>query len=45
MKPENLLIDKDMKLKLADFGTSTNEDLSKFKFGTPQYKAPEIHSG
>ena len=44
IKPENLLISKDMKLKLADFGTTTKDEQSTFKYGTREYMAPEQFS-
>jgi serine/threonine protein kinase len=44
IKLENILMDKDMNLKLADFGFATNkhvEELTSFR-GTQSYMAPEI---
>jgi len=49
LKPENLLFDKNMNLKLCDFGLSTvkRQDLTaaKEKIGTPLWMAPEILAG
>ncbi|KAK1422067.1 hypothetical protein QVD17_24933 [Tagetes erecta] len=46
VKPENILIDHENKLKLADFGESTFESLELFytsgEIGTRGYMAPEI---
>lgn len=47
IKLENILLDGDLKLKLADFGfaTKTNiEQLTSFR-GTQSYMAPEIRAG
>lgn len=47
IKLENILVDKDMKLKVADFGFATNnniEALQSFR-GTQSYMAPEIRKG
>lgn len=44
IKLENILMDKEMNLKLADFGFATNkhiEELTSFR-GTQSYMAPEI---
>lgn len=49
LKLENILIDKDYNIKVADFGLSgkiENEDQSGLYdrcMGTPGYMAPEIH--
>merc|ERR1711981_193344 len=44
IKLENILVDKNIELKLADFGFSTNEKINKLKSyrGTFTYMAPEI---
>lgn len=47
IKLENIIVDNDMKLKLADFGFATNkniENLNSFR-GTQSYMAPEIRGG
>lgn len=47
IKLENILVDENMDLKLADFGFATDKDiesLSSFR-GTQSYMAPEIRSG
>jgi len=47
IKLENIIMDKNMNLKLADFGFATDEDvevLSCFR-GTQSYMAPEIRNG
>ena len=45
LKPENLLLDKDGHIKIADFGLSkqgvTKDDVTSF-CGTPEYLAPEV---
>lgn len=46
MKPENILINADGHIKLADFGLSKenvgDQDLSKTFCGSPAYLAPEM---
>ncbi|KAK2948701.1 putative Calcium/calmodulin-dependent protein kinase kinase 2 [Blattamonas nauphoetae] len=46
IKPDNILIGADKKLKLCDFGVSTlcpnNDDTTKALMGTPAFMAPEI---
>ncbi|KAI6222345.1 Protein kinase domain-containing protein [Aphelenchoides fujianensis] len=47
LKAENLLLDNDMNIKIADFGFSNfygNENLNTF-CGSPPYGAPEIFTG
>lgn len=46
MKPENILIDQNFNLKIADFGYSEefSEKMTCF-CGTRGYMAPEIESG
>ena len=47
LKPENLLIDKDGHIKLADFGFAKRVETDKTYTlcGTPEYLAPEIIKG
>lgn len=45
IKLENILISKDMRIKLIDFGFSTNDNQIHYDFcGTPHYISPEIIS-
>ncbi len=45
IKLENILISKDMRIKLIDFGFSTNDSQIHYDFcGTPHYISPEIIS-
>ncbi|KAF8817547.1 kinase-like protein [Phlegmacium glaucopus] len=50
LKLENILIDQDANIKVADFGMATWQDISRGKLlrtscGSPHYAAPEIISG
>jgi len=47
LKLENILIDSDLTLKVADFGFATYKNISKLKSyrGTKTYMAPEIKEG
>ena len=48
MKPENLLLDDDNNIKLADFGLSNvvhDGDFLRTSCGSPNYAAPEVISG
>jgi len=47
LKLENILVDGDMTLKVADFGFATYKHISKLKSyrGTKTYMAPEIKEG
>ena len=47
LKLENILVDEDMNLKVADFGFSTFTDVTNLKSyrGTKTYMAPEIKVG
>lgn len=47
MKPENILLDKEYNLKIADFGCATSTTAGKIdrREGTEEYMAPEILSG
>lgn len=45
IKPENLLLDENMRIKLADFGWSNFKDNEEFRntyCGTPEYLSPEM---
>jgi len=45
LKPDNILMDKNEKIKVIDFGLATFLDVSEFIFkkcGTPGYIAPEV---
>lgn len=45
IKLENILISKDMRIKLIDFGFSTSDSQIHYDFcGTPHYISPEIIS-
>ena len=45
LKPDNMLLDKQFNLKLADFGFASKKPLNETHKGTNGYKAPEIHLG
>ena len=45
LKPDNILLDKESKIKIADFGLGTLIDVPEYIFkkcGTPGYIAPEV---
>jgi len=46
LKPENCLIDKNLHLKIIDFGLSkiaTKREYTRMILGTPHYLAPEVY--
>lgn len=46
LKPDNILLDKDFNIKLADFGfAKALTGWLKTKIGTIPYQAPEINEG
>ncbi len=45
MKPENVMLDNEFNLKLADFGFSSSKAQNESRKGTDNYMAPEIHLG
>ena len=45
MKPENVMLDSEFNLKVADFGFSSNKATNETRRGTDSYMAPEIHMG
>lgn len=45
MKPENILLDSEFTLKIADFGYSSMKNVNETWSGTANYMAPEIHKG
>jgi len=47
LKLENILVDDDMNLKVADFGFATYKKINRLKSyrGTMTYMAPEIKEG
>ncbi len=46
IKLENLLLDKNYNLKIADFGFSTSDQLlQNISLGTPGYMSPEVIKG
>lgn len=48
MQPENLLLDADCNIKLADFGLSNmmkDGEFLRTSCGSPNYAAPEVISG
>ena len=44
-KPENVLLDKDGKLKICDFGFATKDTVSSQMCCTPEFAAPELILG
>ena len=43
IKPDNILIDHEHRIKIIDFGFSTNQEQEVVVVaGTPQYMAPEL---
>ena len=44
LKPENLILDHDLNLKISDFGAASNKDISQLKksSGSRTYVAPEV---
>jgi serine/threonine protein kinase len=48
LKPGNLFLDKNMNVKVGDFGLATKvvdgEEINKTFCGTPNYMAPEVLS-
>lgn len=42
VKPDNFMVSKDLKVKLIDFGLSSQEAIMRQKVGSPMYIAPEI---
>ena len=45
LKPENLLLDADLNLKVSDFGLASSNRLNLSVVGTELYMAPEIRRG
>ena len=47
LKLENILLDKELNMKIADFGFATFSKIHKLQTqkGSPVYMAPEIHKG
>lgn len=45
MKPENIMLDSEYNLKLADFGFASSKAQNETRKGTDSYMAPEIHMG
>lgn len=45
LKTENILLDKNYNLKVADFGYASVKGSNKTQVGTPDYMAPEILQG
>ncbi len=45
LKPENLLLDEALNLKISDFGLATNAQVNETEVGTEMYMAPEVWRG
>lgn len=50
IKPENILLDGELRIKIADFGftkhvESTNQGITKTRCGTEPYMCPELFAG
>jgi len=43
MKPENIMLDSEFNLKIADFGFASVKSQNETRRGTDSYMAPEIH--
>jgi len=44
LKPENLMIDNNLNLKISDFGAATNKNINELRMnsGSRVYVAPEV---
>lgn len=45
LKVNNILIDKEFRIKIVDFGLASQNALNSTHVGTAEYIAPELHSG